>query len=128
MLRRRARPRPEPEYTGPDLDTQLRVQARFGGRCARCGRDGVYIHHRRARGMGGTKRPEINLPSNLLFLCGTGTTFCHGWIEHNRAEARVNGWLLRSGDDPCKVAVLLWDGRRVLLDDDGGWVCVRDAS
>jgi 5-methylcytosine-specific restriction protein A len=111
----------EPPDTGPDFWTRRAVQGRFGGRCARCGGPGVTVHHRKPRGMGGTRDPAINYPSNLLWLCGNGTTGCHGWIEHNRASARRSGWLVPYGRDPTQVPVRLWDRRLVLLDNDGGW-------
>jgi hypothetical protein len=107
--------------TGPDPQTYEKVRDRFGGRCARCGRPGWTVHHRRRRGMGGSGDPKINEPPNLIFLCGDGTRGCHGWIEHNRAEARKHGWLVYYEMDAAAVEVLLWDGRRVLLDADGGW-------
>lgn len=116
MLRRRA-PRRD---TGPQFWVKQEVQARWGGRCARCGGPGSNIHHRQPRRMGGSRDPRVNGPANLLWLCGTGTTRCHGWIESHRDAAREAGWLLRDGQDPAAVPVLLWDGRRVLLDDDGG--------
>lgn len=110
-----------PRYTGPDFWTRELVRNRFGGRCCRCGKDGATIQHRIPRGLGGTKNPATNYPSNLLWVCGDGTRGCHGHMESYRIEARDNGWLVRHGTDPRAVAVLLWDGRRVLLDDDGGW-------
>lgn len=56
---------------------------------------GWSIHHRVPRGAGGAKHvPWINLPANLLLLCGSGTTGCHGWIEKHRAESIEKGWLM----------------------------------
>lgn len=46
--------------------------------------------------MGGTKLTALNLPPNLLHLCGSGTTGCHGWIEHHRTQAIRLGVLLPS--------------------------------
>ena len=59
------------------------------------------VHHRRPRGQGGS-----NDPANLLHLCGSGTTGCHGYIESNRTVARANGWLLEFGQDPRIVPVI----------------------
>jgi hypothetical protein len=104
------------------VDTRALVIARAGGVCEVCGekptRDGS-IHHRRPRGMGGTRNPEINSPTNLMYLCGSGTTGCHGWIESNRNDARVLGYLLRSGDDALETPVLLHRKRRVYLEPSG---------
>lgn len=45
-------------------------------------------HHVLPRSAGGTDTPD-----NLLDLCGSGTTGCHGWIEHNRTDAMALGYL-----------------------------------
>ena len=58
-------------------------------------------HHRLPRSHGGTS--DL---SNLAYLCGTGTTGCHGFIEHNRREAYARGFLLRTGLDPRLVAMV----------------------
>lgn len=51
--------------------------------CVRCGRRAAGWHHRVAEGRGGpTDR------WNCVPLCGSGTTGCHGWVEHNRVAAR----------------------------------------
>lgn len=76
------------------------------------------IHHRLPRRMGGTKRPEVNQPSALIVVCGSGTTGCHGWIEARRAEAYDMGLLLRAGDNPAQVPVELAVGL-VWLTEDG---------
>lgn len=99
------------------------VQARSGGACERCGTTTAMrwsLHHRRPRGMGGTKRSDVHLPSNLILLCGSGTEGCHGWVESNRATSYELGLLVYSQDDPGSIPVSLRRGR-VLLDDEGGW-------
>lgn len=68
--------------------------------------------------MGGSKRPEVNAPANLILLCGSGTTGCHGAIESNRAHAYTAGLLLHAGDVPTDTPVELRYGR-VLLDNNG---------
>lgn len=114
--------------TGPSAEQRAVVVTRAAGRCELCGErlsgDGVAysIHHRQARGAGGTRRPEANYPSNLLLVCGTGTTGCHGSIESNRDIAYDNGWLVRHPTDPATVPVWVWWSpfTAVLLDADGG--------
>lgn len=44
--------------------------------------------------MGGTRSAWINEPPNLLLLCGSGTTGCHGWVESHRDDARRDGFLV----------------------------------
>jgi hypothetical protein len=72
--------------------------------------------------MGGTSRPESNGPANLLLLCGSGTTGCHGRIESNRSEAYEKGWLVGQVNDPREVPVWisLFGSTPVLFDDNGG--------
>lgn len=96
--------------------------------CVRCGLYitpfGEYsIHHRRPRGMGGSKRPSTNSPANLLTLCGTGTTGCHGYIESHREQALEAGYLLTQQQHPDQEAVFTHRGW-MLLDDDGGFVVI----
>jgi len=51
------------------------IYERSAGRCEICDEwaSDAQLHHRRARGMGSTRRPDTNLPSNALLLCAA----CH---------------------------------------------------
>jgi hypothetical protein len=120
------RPRPKYIELGEDMvlpqGTVAAVHTRANRRCERCGTDWSdfwSMHHRRPRGMGGSKRPEVNAASNILLLCGSGTTGCHGWVESNREEAYELGLLVHKWQMPVEVPVTLWHGT-FLLDDDGG--------
>lgn len=62
--------------------------------------------------MGGSKDPKISEASNLLVICGSGTTGCHGYVESHRAEAYQNGWLVKRGFDPASVP---------FIDSQGFW-------
>jgi len=97
------------------------VRERDAGRCQMCGASIVdqpsSIHHRRRRGMGGSALLER--ASNLVRLCGTGTTGCHGFVESQRTLATVRGWLLGFLDDPEATPLQCYDGW-MLLDDQGG--------
>lgn len=98
------------------------VHARSQKRCERCGTHSAYrwsLHHRKPRGMGGSRDPMINSPANILFLCGSGTEGCHGWVESNRSEAFTDGLLVYRIDDPSEIPVRLRYGT-VFLDDEGG--------
>ena len=104
---------------------------RDGGKCFRCGRTVVWwptgesrrpeivcaysIHHRRPRGMGGSKDPISDHPANGLTLCGTGTTGCHGWVESHRSAALADGYLLEHPQDPRSAPIRLPSGDLVLL-------------
>jgi hypothetical protein len=101
------------------------VLERDGHLCARCSKSILNvpssIHHRCPRRMGGTTDPRINDPRNLVRICGTGTTGCHGMVESYRDQARIDGWLLRSLDDLDRPLRTLW-GTTVRLFEDGSRV------
>lgn len=102
--------------------TRAVVFERDGG-CFRCGAPANNIHHRLARGAGGSKLAYVNAPGNLLVLCGSGTTGCHGWVESNRAVSYEHGLLVRRNGVllPADVPVFsLWRGCWFFLDNTGG--------
>jgi hypothetical protein len=85
----------------------------------------MSIQHRRARGMGGSKAPNTNKPSNLILLCGDGVRGCHGYIEQNRTEARRGGYNVpQFVTAPETIPVRYWDGYLYRLDDEGGKECL----
>jgi hypothetical protein len=108
--------------SGVSEETARIVLARCNGMCEVCGRAAMAnLHHRRARGMGGTRR-AIHTPSWLLAVCGMGNTSgCHGRIETHREQARARGWLLGPSDDPATTPVLHAVYGWVILLDDGGF-------
>jgi hypothetical protein len=67
--------------------------------------------------MGGSRHAVINSPANLLLLCGSGTTGCHGWIESHRETAYALGLLVHRGGDPAATPVRTIHGRVLLLPD-----------
>lgn len=119
---------------GFSLATVQLIVARDRGACALCGRVVTHlqrgvawsIHHRRARGAGGTSVRWVNAASNGITLCGSGTTGCHHWVESHPREAlrlglivSING-RLRADEVPVTHRVLGVG----FLTDDGGWVPV----
>lgn len=109
-----------------DKKTVETVLERDGHACVVCGypvsgERGISwsIHHRRPRGMGGSKRPDTNSPVNLVTVDGSGTTGCHGWLESHRAGAFCNGFLLMQHSDPAAIPLLLHGNRWVYLTEDG---------
>lgn len=114
--------------TGPSRATVELVRDRDLHMCARCGASQpLTTQHRVARGMGGSRAAWINQPANLVTLCGSGTTGCHGHVEHHPAEAREAGLAVsRNGPPPERVAVLTWRGW-VELDNLGGCRVVENA-
>lgn len=92
------------------------VDARADGRCERCGRAALVAnhHHRLLRSRGGR-----DLPSNLVRLCGSGTTGCHGWVHANVAAATDAGYIVRTNADPATVRLEHSRYAEVFLADDG---------
>lgn len=116
-----------PRDTGPGKVTRKLVLERDGYQCVRCGRPagpgiGVYsLQHRVARGVGGG-----NSPANLIVLCGTATTLCHGEVEAKRDPHDLEaGYRLGSTQDPGAEAVMLasehGSGVTKYLTEDGGY-------
>lgn len=108
--------------TGPSPAVRELVWERDGGCCVRCGSyGGVHafpphqIHHRRPRGMGGSRQGDTNSPANLIMLCSA----CHCEVESHRLEALAFGYVVRQGgDDPVTIPIS-YCGRWVLLTHDG---------
>ncbi len=100
------------------MDGKALVRSRDGHHCQRCGVSIVdipsSIHHRKLRSQGG-----LDDAGNMIRMCGTGTTGCHGWAHHNRTLARQDGWIVYRIDNPAEHAVLTIHGW-VLLDNEGG--------
>jgi hypothetical protein len=105
------------------------VVRRDGYCCVACG---VYIgdrpfsiQHRVARGQGGT-----NALSNLLTLCGSAVTGCHGRCEQRSREMQARGYWLESWQDPAAEPVMICgeqSGVTVWLGADGGYLTERAA-
>lgn len=107
-----------PRRTDPPAATVRLVRERDGHACARCGTtEGLTTQHRVARGMGGTRAAWINEPPNLLTLCGSGTTGCHGWTEANPTKAKQLGYSCPRYIAPTDHPVRTWRGRVWLLPD-----------
>lgn len=105
------------------------VSTRDEWTCQRCGKHagviGASIHHRKGR------QPydgfDPNSLSNLVTLCGSGTTGCHGWVTEHPAEAYATGWAVRrlGNDHPDEVPMQRLDGTWLLLEDDGHRIEMR---
>lgn len=107
-----------------DEETRFIVFARAGYRCERCfkqlhGVFGVSVHHRRPRMMGGSKNEKLHLPANLIVLCGSGTSGCHGWVESNRDKSRDHGYLIQKVDSAEIIPFRDDAGMWYLIDNNG---------
>ena len=125
LVRGPVKPRKPATWTPKQRKDRALVKARSGGLCELCGHvSATNIHHRRPRRMGGSRLPDTNQPQNLLDLCGSATTGCHGVIEENREHAYSMGWLVRDGVDPAAMPILR-RGVFVWLRSDGTHVPVE---
>lgn len=115
--------------TGFSKAVSAAIMLRDGG-CVRCGgachgergRD-FSLQHRRARGMGGSRRQDTNEPQNGIVLCGSATSAggCHQWVESNRLAARDHGWAIWQSEDPLTVIVDHRQLGMVFLHSNGSW-------
>lgn len=101
--------------TAAERNARKVVKARSQSLCEMCGRaEATNMHHRKNRSQGGAWTP-----GNLLHLCGSGTTGCHGSVGDNVALSRERGWSVLSTDDPTEMPVFLAGRGWVFLLEDG---------
>lgn len=101
--------------TGFPTTVRNLVAKRANGFCERCGANTpTQIHHRRPRGMGGSKHPDTNTAANALAVC----LDCHNQIESDRKDAARYGWLVSQGRNSAEVPVFR-RGQWVVLTDSG---------
>lgn len=113
--------------TGFSKATVALIVERDAAACVRCGRPvdlaargiGWSVHHRRPRGMGGSRARAVSSAPNGVVLCGSGVSGCHGAVEANREAGRQHGFLVPQWRDPADVPVL----HRL-----HGWSWARDAE
>lgn len=111
--------------TGLSTKVRRQVADRDRGYCLRCGAPGTNVHHRQAKGMGGSNRPWTDRPDNLVTVCGQGNTSgCHKWISDEYTDAERLGWVIRrsSTEIPSEVPVVDVLGRRYFLTEEGNHV------
>lgn len=106
---------------GP-IPASIRAAAldRDGNRCAKCAgwsAEGMNLHHRQLRSQGGK-----NVLSNLISLCGSGTTGCHGWVHASPAKSRDLGLIVPSWAEPDEMPVRTWHGLVLLTNDEDALV------
>lgn len=96
-------------FRGPDLkpgkterkatrkvDASVTRRACLEWRECPCGKPSATGHHVLARGQGGD-----DVAANIVPLCGSGTTGCHGLVEVNDEKAcrRLGRWIKRHRPD-----------------------------
>lgn len=106
-------------------DVRLMVIRRDSSRCVKCGKrisrgdwyqGRASIHHRRLRSH---RFCGTDLPANLILLCGSGTTGCHGWCHSHPRQAMEEGLIVSAYKTPSMVPLRSWKGV-LALDDEGG--------
>ncbi|GJJ23723.1 hypothetical protein MTY414_73960 [Mycolicibacterium mageritense] len=69
---------------------------------------------------------------NLLLVCGSGTTGCHGRITVNPTWAKAQGYTVGGTFEPADVPVVRWSrfigGPEVVLLDDRGGITLTDRA
>ena len=119
--------------SGPTRKTRMAALKRDDGRCVRCGAivadpdSGApfidwSLQHRRARGMGSSKDPVTNSIENLIVLCDSATTGCHGDVEVNREAGRRFGYAVPQWRDPAVMPVRHWQLGWAWPTPDGAWI------
>jgi len=113
--------------SNPPVKITRAVDERDGEACVRCGVSLHTVtgsrHHRQRRAVGG------HTVENIITLCGSGTTGCHGWAHANPANARAAGYIIPANGKatPEVIPVLVrWLGAQpfqshvwVILGHDG---------
>lgn len=110
--------------TGFPVKVKRIVQDRAKGACEQCGEPGFgfQFHHRRPRGMGGSKAADTNTASNCVMVCDR----CHRFIESYRHEFQQRGWLVAQGKKPSEQPI--WRHKQWVLLDDYGYVTPAEES
>lgn len=110
--------------SGPSHETCRLVDIRDRQECIRCGSPlwgaSASRHHRHKRSH---PFPGLHQASNLVLLCGSGTTGCHGWVHGHERQSRRMGWIVSAyNDHPEDVPI--WTRRHgwVRLDDAGAYM------
>ncbi len=112
------------------MKTRNIIAARDMEGCVRCGKycidQPASIHHRKRRSQ--CSKNERDGYANLVLLCGTGTTGCHGWVHAHPADAQAMGYLLHAWEDPLARPVFTFRQQWEQPDADGGWRTCGDVD
>lgn len=115
---RRSPFRRKPRKASPaDFSPEVRalVYVRSKGLCEIHGsHPATDLHHRDARGMGGSSDPSLDCASNALHVCREG----HRYAEEHPEESFEKGWRVRTGFSP-RAQKVLYMGLWATLSDEG---------
>ena len=116
---------------GDGVRFQIFYRANY--RCEKCGglgdTFGWSVHHRVPRRMGGSRNETLHLPANLILLCGSGVSGCHGWVESYRDKARERGFLLTKVESAEEIPFIDDNGKAWQIFNNGEkWKFDRSSS
>ena len=80
------------------------ILTRDDWKCVKCSGAANDVHHRKLKGIGGSKL--LDIPENLVSLCRN----CHTVIHLKPAQAYDTGFIVHSWEDPEKVPVKIYSG------------------
>jgi hypothetical protein len=107
----------------PSQKTKNLVDLRDGNSCVRCGHwlpgNPGGRHHRKKRSQ--CSKAEKHQVYNVVDICGTGTTGCHGWVHSHMAESYALGYLVHGYADPREVPIKHFRYGWCRLDVEGGF-------
>jgi 5-methylcytosine-specific restriction protein A len=105
--------------TGFPPEVKATIRSRAQNLCEICGQhtSDLTAHHRRLKGMGGTRRPESQAVSAGIWVFALDHHRIHAHPQHSYEM----GWLVKQSADPALIAVLRRE-RWVLLQDDGSFI------
>ena len=80
-------------------------------RCIRCLGAANDVHHRKLKGIGGSKL--LDTPANLISVC----RYCHTWIHAHPSDAYNSGYMVHSWDNPETMFIVTKLGVLTLRED-----------
>jgi hypothetical protein len=105
----------------PRANRQI-VQGRAFGRCERCLTATLCgdLHHRRPKGLGGSKAADRHDVGNLVYVCRS----CHAWCHGNPTDAAETGFIVprSSGTHFTAVPITNLVGQTRFLDNEGQYL------
>lgn len=111
---------PKPKVRAERTDAEQAAMDRDGPECQRCGVSlqdtSASKHHRKRR-----READADAVANIVLLCGSGTTGCHGWCHAHPNKARAEGWILWSGENPAGKPCLSARGRTGVEAEPGSY-------
>lgn len=104
------------------IENRQLVQGRAFGRCERCLKATLcgHHHHRRPKGIGGSRLPDRHDVANLVWLDAQ----CHRWVHDHPADSAESGFIVprSSGRHPLEVPITDLAGQTRFLDNLGQYL------